>query len=93
MLSKKQLQDVCLNNDTTYKKCRFIGQDENQYGIFYCMKQSSSAIEINQEVDDFVKECRKRGKDPKAENMPLGNNCQGYPILRHIEQGYDKKNS
>jgi hypothetical protein len=21
----------------------------------------------------------------------MGNNCSGYPILRHKEQGYDKK--
>lgn len=92
MLSAKQLKDVCLSNDTTHKKCRFLGQDENDYNKFYCLKRTARANEINQEVEDFLKECRKKGKDPYAERVPLGDNCQGYHLLRDLEQGYDKKN-
>jgi hypothetical protein len=93
MLSAKQLKDVCLCNDTGNKKCRFLGTDENNSNKFYCLKLTQRAVEINQEVDEFIKHCRKKGKDPYSENVPLGNNCQGYPLLRDIEQGYDKKNS
>ena len=42
------------------------------------------------ETDDFIRETRKKGKDPRKENIPLGDNCEGYPILKYIEQGYDK---
>lgn len=91
MLSPKQLKDVCLNYDTTHRKCRFIGADENNSNKFYCLKQTQRAGEINQEVDEFIKHCKKKGKDPYAEKVPLGNNCQGYPLLRDLEQGYDKK--
>jgi hypothetical protein len=90
MLSAKQLKDVCLLQDNTHKKCRYLSHDENDASKYYCMKKSSRANEINTEVDEFVRETKKKGKDPKKQNLPLGDNCQGYPILRNIEQGYDK---
>lgn len=90
MLSKKQLQDVCLLYDGTYKKCRYLDQDENDWTKWYCLKKSAAKTKIDTELDDFVRDCRKKGKDPKKENVPLGDNCAGYPILRYIEQGYDQ---
>ena len=93
MLSKKQLKDVCLYDDATHRKCRFLAIDENGSNKYFCLKLSSQAKDINQEVDEYIKHCRKKGKDPYAENLPLGNNCKGYPVLRDLEQGYDKKNS
>ena len=64
MLSLKQIEDVCLGNDTSHKRCRYFSQDGSA-------------------------ECQKRNKNPLDEKFPLGDNCGGYPILRHIEQGYD----
>lgn len=91
MLSQKQLKDICLANDTSYQRCRYLSQDENDYTKFYCLKKTAKAHDIDVELDDFLREVRRKGKDPRSENVPLGDNCQGYPLLRHIEQGYDKK--
>ena len=90
MLSQKHLRDVCLYSDHTYKRCRYVSQDENDYTKWYCLKKSSKGRDIDVELDDFVREVRRKGKDPTVENVPLGDNCAGYPVLRHVEQGYDK---
>jgi hypothetical protein len=92
MLSAKQLRDVCLVSDGTYKKCRYLAQDENDWTKFHCVKKTSRSQLIDVELDDFIRDSQKKGKDPRKENIPMGDNCQGYPLLRHVEQGYDKKN-
>ena len=89
MLSLKQLKDVCLVNDGTYKKCRYLVQDDNDYTKYNCIKKTAKAKELDDELDDFLRESRKKGKDPLKDNIPLGDNCAGYPLLRHLPQGYD----
>jgi hypothetical protein len=91
MLSKKQLTDVCLAFGRNHKCCRYLAQDETEYGKYFCMKKSPKKTQIDVELEDFVREAKKKGKDPKKDNLPLGDNCGGYPILRYIEQGYDQK--
>lgn len=88
-LSKKQLQDVCLLYDGTYKKCKYLAQDDSDWAKYYCLKKSSKKSEIDVETDDFIRETRKKGKDPRKENIPLGDNCEGYPIMKYINQGFD----
>ena len=90
MLSKNHLKDVCLLDQNTHMKCRYLAEDENDRGKFYCLKRSSKAKDIDMEVEDFLKEMQIKGKDPSKQNVPIGNNCSGYVILRHKEQGYDK---
>lgn len=89
MLSLKQLQDICLVSDTSYQKCRYLSQDETDYTKWYCLKRSPKAADIDSELDDFVRDSNKKGRNPLNDNVPLGDNCAGYPILRHIQQGYD----
>lgn len=90
-LSKKQLQDICLLFDGTYKKCRYLAQDDVDWSKYYCLKkQPSKKAEIDVETDDFIRETRKKNKDPLKENVPMGDNCAGYPILKFVDQGYDK---
>jgi len=81
---------VCLVNENTYEQCRYLVQDENDYTKYYCIKKSPKAHDIDVEIDDFIKDAKKKGKDPLNENVPMGDNCAGYPILRFLEQGYDK---
>lgn len=89
MLSKKQLEDVCLIGDNSYKRCRYLSQDETDYTKWYCLKRSSKANDIDVELEDFIRDSKKKNRDPRLDNVPLGDNCAGYPILRHIHQGYD----
>lgn len=90
MLSKNQLKDVCLVDSDIHTKCRYLAEDENDPGKFHCLKKSSKAKDIDTEVQDFLTEMHLKGKDPKRQHVPMGNNCSGYVILRHKEQGYDK---
>lgn len=89
MLSQKQLKDVCLMYDGTYAKCRYLAQDDSDYTKFYCLKKSPKGAEIDVELTEFVKETQKKGKDPLKANIALGDNCDGYPILKFLVQGYD----
>lgn len=90
MLSLKQLKDVCLVNDMTYRRCRYLVQDDLDPQKFYCMKMSAKAKSIDEEIYNYVSMMKSKGKDPTKDNLPLGDNCQGYPFMRHLEQGYDK---
>lgn len=89
MLSSKQLKDVCLLNMNS-RQCRYLAEDDSEPNKFYCLKKSPKSKDVDVEVEDFMQEMRRKGKDPKKEHTPIGNNCSGYPILRYKEQGYDK---
>lgn len=89
MLSTKHLKDVCLY-DCGHLKCRFLAQDENDKKIYYCLKKSSNAVEIDHEVNEYLKDCSKKKIDPKNKSAPIGDNCGGYPVLKNITQGYDQ---
>jgi len=90
MLSLQQLADVCLANDSGSNRCRFLHQDPSELAKFFCLKMSPKAKIIEQSVSDFIVDKKRRGQDPYAENMPLGDNCEGYPVMRNILQGYDQ---
>lgn len=91
MLSLKQLNDVCLCYDGTHERCRYLEQDEDDWNKFFCLKKNAKK---KKDIDDmmltFLEKCKKAGKDPTKENIPLGDNCNGYLKLKHVQQGYDK---
>jgi len=45
--------------------------------------------QIDASVDKLLDECKRKGLDPEAQGVPMGDNCDGYPILKYLEQGYD----
>jgi|694.fasta_scaffold00185_114 hypothetical protein len=92
MLSLKQINDVCLSNDLTYRKCRYLCQDESDRSKFYCLKLSVKGQKIDREIDIYVDNLKAKGKSIIQDNLPLGDNCSGYPMLRYLQQGYDQKN-
>jgi hypothetical protein len=89
-LSLKQLQDVCLLYSGNYKRCRYLAQDDTDSTKWYCLKKSSKRSDIDDETYEFLKELKKKGLDASKQGIPLGDNCDGFPILKHIDQGYDK---
>lgn len=89
MLSLKQIKDVCLVDEISSSRCKYLSQDESDDTKFYCLKLSAKGREIDEEIESFLNDMRKRNKDPFKESLPLGDNCGGYPVMRHIEQGYD----
>ena len=90
MLSKKHVKDICLYHSANYKTCRYCAVDELDSSKFYCLKQSSNKVIADAEIKDFLKKMKKANQDPKNHGLPLGDNCPGYPILKYVEQGYDK---
>lgn len=88
MLSQKQLQNVCLSGRHDHKTCRYLYQDDIDYRKWYCAKLlQSKRKKVDDAVSEFTKECKKKGIDPKSRAVPLGDNCQGFPILKHVTQG------
>ena len=89
-LSLKQLQDVCMLYSGTSRRCRYLTQDDNDLTKWYCLKKTSKKADIDDEVMEFLKDAKKKGMDPRRQPVPLGDNCDGYLPLKHLEQGYDK---
>lgn len=90
MLSLKQVQDVCLAYSGDNDRCRYLAQDNIDRRKWYCLKQTVKKTEIDDDVNEFLRELKNKNLDPNKQGVPLGNNCQGYPLLKNIEQGYDK---
>lgn len=89
-LSLKQLHDVCLIYNGGSRQCKYVAQDDNDSSVWFCLKQSSKKSEIDDEITDHLKELKQKGIDPVKQRIPLGDNCNGYPILRYLKQGYDQ---
>lgn len=89
-LSLKQLNDVCLVNETDSSKCRYVAQDDNVASLWFCLKNGSKKSEIDNQIKEHLDELKKKGIDPHGQPIPLGDNCRGYPVLRYIQQGYDQ---
>lgn len=84
-LSQKHLKDICLIGSMDRSKtCRYLKQDELDDSKWYCQKlQPSERVKIDVTVEAFM-----RRTSPIA-FIPVGDNCEGYPVLRNLVQGYD----
>jgi hypothetical protein len=90
MLSQKQLEHVCLAWDQSSKTCRYLRQDDNDPQKWYCLKHRlREKNKIDEKVQEYLEECLSKGIDPDNGVMPLGDNCSGYSVLKHVVQGYD----
>lgn len=90
-LSLQQLQSYCNYKATDSSRCRYLGQDDNDSSVYFCLKKSPKKKEIDEEASETIKDMKKRGVDPSKGNSPLGDNCEGFPILRYIKQGFDQE--
>lgn len=89
-LSNKQLQDVCMLYCGDSRQCRYLAEDDDNSSKWYCLKKRKSDKDrIDQRINQFVADCARKKIDPKSQNIPLGDNCAGYPVLKIIDQGYD----
>lgn len=88
-LSKNHLNDVCLLYHGDSEQCRYLEEDSNTW-VFHCMKQRAGRKQvIDANINKLFEECGRKGLDPDDQGISLGDNCDGYPILKHKEQGYD----
>ena len=71
--------------------CRYLNQDDLDPSKWSCLKHRPiEKGKIDVSVDQFFKDCKKKSIDPYKQNVPISDNCSGYPLLKNIEQGYDK---
>lgn len=89
MLTKSQLRDVCLATVSDHRQCRYLGQDDMDPTVFVCLKLSARRAEIDEQVEEDLRKMKQKGINPTSQQMPLGDNCEGYPVLRYVKQGYD----
>ena len=90
MLSSKHLSQICLISEKTSAQCRYLAQDDSDVSKYYCTKKTFHAKQIDEECQSYISECARKGINPYDQNLPLGDNCQGYLYLRYKEQGFDK---
>jgi hypothetical protein len=92
-LTKKQVNDVCFISGGS-KQCRYLDEDIDEHGnvVNLCKKLSPDRQIIDSELIDFFKDMKTSGQDPFKQGVPLGDNCQGYIVLKTKQQGYDVKN-
>ena len=91
MLSKLQLENICMCNAKDSRTCKYLADDDVVFGRYYCFKQRPvEKANIDTILNKYIKDCESKGTDPFDSNIPLGDNCAGYPVLKYIEQGYDK---
>jgi len=74
MLTKKQIDDVCLVGHDS-KTCRYLGENNNNY---YCLKKTLKKQIIDQEVKDYFTFCEKSKIDPDKLCLPTADNCEGF---------------
>ena len=80
-LSLKQIEYVCLHENTNGKKCRYLARDSKN---LICLKKTSKRSLIDKEVDAY----KLTMKNYMTEEMPpLGDNCEGFPTTKHLIQG------
>jgi hypothetical protein len=81
MLSLRQITNVCLLGGGQ-QQCRYLAREGDKY---YCLKKNSRKQDIDEEIVESLKE-----GDPR-QDMPMGDNCPGYIILKNTVQGFDIK--
>lgn len=77
-LTNKHLKDVCLlHHHDVRLVCRYLRNDELDHKKWYCQKLQS---QIKESIDNYT---------ASRSDTPMGDNCSGYPLLKHVPQGYD----
>lgn len=91
-ITKKHLKDFCCLGEGNLQ-CRYLDEDLDDAGnvIYLCKKLSPDKNIIDAELIDYTNSLKKSGQDPYAQNVPLGDNCAGFIVLKTKAQGYDVK--
>lgn len=84
-LTIRHLGEVCLlHHPDPTKTCRYLSNDELDSSKWYCQKLRPDAKrQIDEVVDASSRKSRVRS------GTPSGDNCEGYPLLKHMPQGFD----
>ena len=84
-LTNLHLEQVCLmQHIDALKTCRYLVCDELEEGKWHCQKMRvETKAKIDRELSMLDNESIvKLG-------IPAGDNCGGFPLMKHIMQGFD----
>jgi hypothetical protein len=83
-LTHKHLKEVCLlGHSDKSKTCRYLRNDELDEEKWYCQKLQPS---IKKKIDRDVLGVLNKNN---FHNLACADNCPGYPLLKHVPQGFD----
>lgn len=84
-LTNRQLAEVCLlHHPDPTRTCRYLVNDELDPDRWYCQKLRPEA---KRQIDDHVSSLSLKSR--LRSGTPCGDNCEGYPLLKHMHQGFD----
>jgi hypothetical protein len=84
-LTNRHLNEVCLvYHQDISKTCRYILNDELDPRKWYCQKLRPESKSL---IDESLAEMSRASK--ARIGIPSGDNCPGYPLLKHVDQGFD----
>lgn len=84
-LTIRHLGEVCLlHHPDPTKTCRYLLNDELDSGKWYCQKLRP---DVKSQIDQHTASVSRKAKFRSG--MPSGDNCEGYPLLKHVPQGFD----
>lgn len=87
-MSKNHLKKYCDGNPkNTESRCRYLKNNS-------CMKLTSSKKEIDDKVNEYLKNKKSHNTSPFPSIYgigvsSIGDNCNGYPCAKYTEVGYD----
>lgn len=84
-LTNRHLGEVCLlHHPDATRTCRYLVNDELDEDKWYCCKLRPVD---KMRIDDSVSGVSRRSRVRMG--VPSGDNCEGYPLLKHVPQGFD----
>lgn len=84
-LTNRHLGEVCLlHHPDPTKTCRYLLNDELDPDKWYCQKLRPAA---KSSADVSVSSNSRKTRIRLG--VPSGDNCEGYPLLKHVDQGFD----
>lgn len=84
-LTNRHLGEVCLlHHPDSTRTCRYLLNDELSPDKWYCQKLRPEA---KRQIDDTVSAASRKSRVRLG--LASGDNCDGYPLLKHLSQGFD----
>jgi hypothetical protein len=80
MLNKNQIDQICLKSGGS-RRCRYLSSDTKE-DVYFCLKNTSKKIIIDNQVKEFANYCSKKEKDLNSFDLPMGDNCDGVSFSR-----------
>lgn len=93
-LTERQIKDVCDIYGGS-NRCRYMDEEliEDSNGdlniVYVCRRKSPDKQAIDQQLIAQIADCKSNGVDPHDAGIPMGDNCDGYVVLKTKPQGYD----